>query len=80
MVIGEKLIKTTEKIKSVNPARPQEIVGVFQSAGRRSSDGASEEPGLVDCSVYQQRIVPRSCDLPERIAQAGARGTSTKTW
>src|SRR5258708_35081161 len=34
MVIGEKLIKTTAKIKSVNPARPQEAVGVFQSAGR----------------------------------------------
>ncbi len=33
MVIGDKLIKTTEKIKSVNPARPTEVIGVFQSAG-----------------------------------------------
>src|SRR5882724_682096 len=40
MVIGEKLIKTTEKIKSVNPARPQELVGVFQSAGREHVDPA----------------------------------------
>src|SRR5438270_7704762 len=34
MVIGEKLIRTTEKIKSVNPAKPSEVVRVFQSAGR----------------------------------------------
>jgi len=40
IVIGEKLIKTTEKIKSVNPARPQEVVGVFQSAGREHVEPA----------------------------------------
>jgi 1-pyrroline-5-carboxylate dehydrogenase len=40
MVIGEKLIKTTEKIKSVNPAKPSEIVGVFQSAGREHVEPA----------------------------------------
>src|ERR1700744_4367424 len=33
MVIGDKLIKTSDKIKSVNPAKPSEVVGVFQSAG-----------------------------------------------
>src|SRR6476661_9225989 len=40
IVSGEKLIKTTEKIKSVNPARPQEVVGVFQSAGREHVEPA----------------------------------------
>jgi 1-pyrroline-5-carboxylate dehydrogenase len=40
MVIGEKLIKTTEKIKSVNPAKPSEVVGVFQSAGREHVEPA----------------------------------------
>ena len=40
MVIGEKLIRTTEKIKSVNPARPSEVVGVFQSAGREHVEPA----------------------------------------
>jgi 1-pyrroline-5-carboxylate dehydrogenase len=40
MVIGEKLIKTTEKIKTVNPARPSEVVGVFQSAGREHVEPA----------------------------------------
>jgi 1-pyrroline-5-carboxylate dehydrogenase len=40
MVIGEKLVKTTEKIKSLNPAKPSEIVGVFQSAGREHVEPA----------------------------------------
>jgi 1-pyrroline-5-carboxylate dehydrogenase len=40
MVIGEKLIKTTEKIKSVNPAKPSEVIGVFQSAGREHVEPA----------------------------------------
>jgi 1-pyrroline-5-carboxylate dehydrogenase len=40
MVIGNRLIKTTEKIKSVNPAKPSEIVGVFQSAGREHVEPA----------------------------------------
>ena len=40
MVIGDKLIKTTEKIRSVNPAHPSEVVGVFQSAGREHVEPA----------------------------------------
>lgn len=33
LVIGGKRIKTTDKIKSINPAKPSEVVGVFQKAG-----------------------------------------------
>ena len=40
MVIGDKLIKTAEKIKSLNPAHPQEVVGVFQSARREHVEPA----------------------------------------
>jgi 1-pyrroline-5-carboxylate dehydrogenase len=40
MVIGNRLLKTTEKIKSVNPAKPSEVVGVFQSAGREHVEPA----------------------------------------
>jgi 1-pyrroline-5-carboxylate dehydrogenase len=40
MVIGNRLIKTTEKIKSVNPAKPSEVVGVFQSAEREHVEPA----------------------------------------
>ncbi len=40
IVIGDQLIKTPEKIKSLNPARPSEVVGVFQSAGREHVEPA----------------------------------------
>src|SRR5476649_2349016 len=42
MVIGNRLIKTEAKIKSVNPAHPSEVVGVFQSAGREHVEMAIE--------------------------------------
>src|ERR1700756_2474773 len=34
LIIGGKRVKTGEKIKSINPARPSQIVGVHQKAGR----------------------------------------------
>src|SRR6201993_925031 len=34
LIIGGKRIKTGEKIKSINPAKPSQIVGVHQKAGR----------------------------------------------
>src|SRR5215472_5707082 len=38
MVIGNRLLKTEHKIKSVNPAHPEQIVGVTQEAGREHAD------------------------------------------
>jgi 1-pyrroline-5-carboxylate dehydrogenase len=40
IVIGDRLIRTTDKIKTVNPARPSQVVGVFQSAGREHVEPA----------------------------------------
>jgi 1-pyrroline-5-carboxylate dehydrogenase len=40
MVIGNRLIKTQDKIKTVNPAHPSQVVGVFQSAGREHVEPA----------------------------------------
>jgi 1-pyrroline-5-carboxylate dehydrogenase len=34
LIIGGKRVKTTEKIKSLNPAKPSEVVGVHQKAGK----------------------------------------------
>src|SRR6516165_2470496 len=34
LIIGGKHVKTTDKIKSLNPAKPSEIVGIHQKAGR----------------------------------------------
>lgn len=40
MVIGDRLIKTRDKIKTVNPAHPSQVVGIFQSAGREHVEPA----------------------------------------
>lgn len=40
MVIGGRLVKTADKITSVNPARPSQVVGIFQSAGREHVEPA----------------------------------------
>jgi len=34
LVIGGKRIKTGEKIRSINPAKPSEVVGIHQKAGK----------------------------------------------
>jgi len=34
LIIGGKHVKTTDKIKSLNPAKPSEIVGIHQKAGK----------------------------------------------
>jgi 1-pyrroline-5-carboxylate dehydrogenase len=40
MVVGDRLVKTKDKIKTLNPARPSEVVGVFQSAGPEHVEAA----------------------------------------
>ena len=40
LIIGGKRIKTTDKIKSLNPAKPSEIVGIHQKAGKEHVEPA----------------------------------------
>src|ERR1700690_3475240 len=40
LIIGGKRVKTTDKIKSLNPSRPSEIVGVHQKAGKEHVEPA----------------------------------------
>ncbi len=40
LVIGGKRIKTADKIKSLNPSKPSEIVGIHQKAGKEHVDPA----------------------------------------
>src|SRR5213082_3541387 len=40
LVIGGKRVRTTDKIKSLNPAKPSEIVGIHQKAGREHVEPA----------------------------------------
>jgi 1-pyrroline-5-carboxylate dehydrogenase len=40
LIIGARRLKTTEKIKSLNPSKPSQIVGVHQKAGREHVEPA----------------------------------------
>src|SRR6516162_10879648 len=40
LIIGGKRVKTADKIKSLNPAKPSEIVGIHQKAGKEHVEPA----------------------------------------
>src|ERR1700689_3736148 len=40
LIIGGKRIKTADKIRSINPAKPSEVVGVHQKAGKEHVEPA----------------------------------------
>jgi 1-pyrroline-5-carboxylate dehydrogenase len=63
MVIGDKLIKTTEKIKTVNPAHPSEVVGVFQSAGREHVEPAIQAANTAFASWKRTSVEQRAALL-----------------
>ncbi len=42
LIIGGERIKTQDKIKSINPARPSEIVGIHQKAGKEHVEPAMQ--------------------------------------
>jgi 1-pyrroline-5-carboxylate dehydrogenase len=67
MVIGDRLIKTQEKIKSVNPARPSEVVGVFQSAGREHVEPAVQA-ALTAFESWKHTTVEERASLIHTVA------------
>jgi len=42
LIIGGKRLKTIDKIRSINPAKPSEVVGIHQKAGREQVEPAVE--------------------------------------
>src|SRR5215470_4204056 len=40
LIIGGKRVKTTDKIKSLNPAQPSQVVGIHQKAGKEHVEPA----------------------------------------
>src|SRR5437870_4461561 len=42
LIIGGRRVKTTDKIKSLNPARPSQIVGIHQKAGKEHVEPAMQ--------------------------------------
>src|ERR1700761_2847355 len=52
LVIGGVRSRTTEKIQSLNPARPAQVVGVHQKAGREHAEQAMKA-ALTAFSTWQ---------------------------
>ncbi|HKW66543.1 MAG TPA: L-glutamate gamma-semialdehyde dehydrogenase [Terriglobales bacterium] len=42
LIIGGRHVKTQDKIKSINPAKPSELVGLFQKAGKEQVEPAMD--------------------------------------
>src|SRR5262244_1713823 len=40
LIIGGKRVKTADKIKSINPAKPSQVVGIHQKAGKEHVEPA----------------------------------------
>jgi 1-pyrroline-5-carboxylate dehydrogenase len=60
MVIGDRLVRTKEKIKTLNPARPSEVVGVFQSAGREHVEDAVQAAAAAFASWKRTSVEERA--------------------
>ena len=67
MVIGDRLIKTEQKIKTINPARPSEVVGVFQSAGREHVEPAVQA-ALTAFESWKRTTVEERASLLHSVA------------
>ena len=79
LIIGGKRIKTSDKIRSINPAKPSEVVGIHQKAGKEHVEPAVEcgAESVCDLEPYHRRRA-RIAAVPRRRyharAQAGIHG------
>src|ERR1700693_2987502 len=69
LVIDGKKITTTDKIKSINPSHPEEIIGIFQKA---SVDLAKQAVEAANRAFEKWR----KAAVAERVAVCFARGAS----
>jgi 1-pyrroline-5-carboxylate dehydrogenase len=60
MVIGDRLVRTQDKIKTINPARPSQVVGVFQSAGREHVEQAVQAAAAAFTSWKRTSVEERA--------------------
>ena len=70
LVIGGVRSRTAEKIESLNPARPAQIVGVHQKAGKEHAEQAMKaalEAWGADSNLFHQGAAQESLD-PDVIA------------
>ena len=67
LVIGGKRIKTTEKIKSLNPAKPSQVVGVHQKAAKEHVEPAMQA-ALTAFKSWSRTSIEERVSLLFRVA------------
>ena len=67
LIIGGERLKTDDKIRSINPARPAQIVGIHQKAG-----AAQAEPAM-SAALRAYRILEPDSSRRARLAAARRR-------
>jgi 1-pyrroline-5-carboxylate dehydrogenase len=67
LIIGGKRIKTAEKIRSINPAKPSEVVGVHQKAGKEHVEPAVNA-ALKAFATWSRTPVEERASLLFRVA------------
>src|SRR5215469_10094583 len=80
MVIGDRLIKTAEKIKTVNPARPSQVVGIVQSAGREHVEPAIQAAQTAFASWKRTSVEERAALLHETAGILRERKFEFSAW
>src|SRR5947209_18748318 len=68
LVIGGKRIRTTGKIKSLNPAKPSEVVGIHQKAEREHAE-PSMQAALAAFGTWKRVPVTERASLLLRVAE-----------
>src|SRR5215467_11535138 len=67
MVIGNRLIKTEHKIKSINPAQPSQVVGITQEAGREHA-GPAVQAAAAAFATWRNTPVEERAELLTTVA------------
>lgn len=68
LVIGGKRLRTSEKIQSINPAHPSQVIGVHQKAGRVQVEPAMEA-ALAAFESWKNSTVEQRAGLAFRVAE-----------
>ena len=68
LIIGGKTVTTKDKIRSINPANPHELVGLFQKAGKEEVEPAMKA-ALKAFETWSRTPVEERANLLFRVAE-----------
>ena len=79
LIIGGKRVKTSDKIKSLNPSKPSEIVGIHQKAGKEHVEPAMSA-ALKAFESWSRTSVEERAGLAVPRWRPDARSAKWNTW